>query len=352
MKTQTGCGSDGRWAWSATHYECRRAIFWALFGISISIRYIIIHFGLRDGLLFGLSWGLCMAIVFKILYMRALSKMKKDKNWVGIKQTRQVSLPIDQKTALGKSIEALSKLKATILSLDENQGEIIAHLGYSRRSFGEMLTLNIKAENPNQTLIAFESKPEFPTVKKDYGKNLENVDRFYRVIDPGSGSDGPENATLHLANDLERKRNMKTPLYLLAIFIVMVAVFISGILLARHTLASHAISRESEAYSMISGELFIESAQIQSIDSLLDEGKIEEAKSHIKLILDGNILHINNILPYLSDRDKMPYQNLFALIARHRQKYPASNENEIEISIQKILDDNLIIVNERGKKKK
>jgi len=25
MKTQTGCGSDGRWAWSATHYECRRA---------------------------------------------------------------------------------------------------------------------------------------------------------------------------------------------------------------------------------------------------------------------------------------------------------------------------------------
>lgn len=144
----------------------------------LGVILLIIFSGLIMGILFGIS----MSVSFWILeyFMGKEIREKYPDKKQGVVQTEVIILDYSLEEKYKKSLEALKLIKASITNQDKNLGKIKAKTGFSLKSYGEIIEVNI---NPKNKEISISSKPYLPTTFLDYGKNLENVQKIREYLE-------------------------------------------------------------------------------------------------------------------------------------------------------------------------
>ncbi len=99
-----------------------------------------------------------------------------------VAREKKIALSLDYTSAFEKSVEALKEINAEIKESNKVEGFIIARTGMSWKSIGEELIVRLKSLNNRQTQIKIISKPIALLTVLDYGKNLENVNKFTKFI--------------------------------------------------------------------------------------------------------------------------------------------------------------------------
>ncbi len=130
----------------------------------------------------GLCFGFFVAVSFFFLEKYMVKKNGGKGHAAGVKQRKNFSLPISKEDALNRAQEVMPLLKAKIKSIDKNKGLIIANRGVSWKSFGEKLIISLKEDKECLTVIKIESEPALKLAMVDYGKNLENVEKFFSLM--------------------------------------------------------------------------------------------------------------------------------------------------------------------------
>lgn len=133
-------------------------------------------------ILSGLCFGFIVAVSFLLLEKYMVKKNGGKAHAAQLRQEKNFSLPISKADALDRAQEVLPLLKAKIKSIDKNKGLIIANRGISWRSFGERLIISLKEDKESLTVIKVESAPALRLAMVDYGKNLENVEKFFSLM--------------------------------------------------------------------------------------------------------------------------------------------------------------------------
>jgi hypothetical protein len=134
-----------------------------------------------SGLFQGLFFGFFMAITFRIMENVSLKKMGKKSSDVGVHQEKKFNVPLLKGEANKKIKDVLNEMKTNLTKDDSENGVIEAKTKINWKSFGETLTIRF-VENENQTTIFVESRPSLGTTMVDYGKNLQNVEKFERLM--------------------------------------------------------------------------------------------------------------------------------------------------------------------------
>ena len=118
--------------------------------------------------------------IFAILFF-SIAIIKGIKR-INIEQGKEIIVDLDYDDAFEKTKRVLILIKAKVTKDSKNDGIIIAETGLSWKSFGENLLLKLKRVGSKQTQIKILSKPKVRTTMIDFGKNFENVERFYKEI--------------------------------------------------------------------------------------------------------------------------------------------------------------------------
>lgn len=133
-------------------------------------------------ILSGLCFGFFVAVSFLFLEKYMVKKNGGKAHAAELRQEKNFSLPISKEDALNRAQEVMLLLKAKIKSIDKNKGLIVAKRGISWKSFGEKLIISLKEDKEYLTVIKVESEPALRLAMVDYGKNLENVEKFFSLM--------------------------------------------------------------------------------------------------------------------------------------------------------------------------
>ena len=127
---------------------------------------------------------------------------------------------------------------------------------------------------------------------------------------------------------------MKTFLSIAGIVALAAGIFIGGLFVGTQLDFMNAVLSST----MLSDEIVSASSSLVLLQHLEAE-EITEAKASLNLTLDVAILGMDSVLPHCPEGDStLAAKNLLARIADHRSKYPAKNDQEIDETIQDILD--------------
>jgi hypothetical protein len=138
------------------------------------------------GILFGSSMAL-------ILYMadRKLRSRGIDLPNANVFQERVVELAGSREEISAGIDRALGDLKASILPSEPGNEKILARVPWSWKSFGEVLSIEIKPGESAKHQVRVSSRPRLKTTIVDYGKNAENVRLFCKnLVDPKDSRSG------------------------------------------------------------------------------------------------------------------------------------------------------------------
>jgi len=78
-------------------------------------------------------------------------------------------------------VTALRKMRSQITAISKD-GTIQAKTGLSWRSWGETIVIRITEIGENEYAVIVQSRPTYPTVVLDHGKNASNINRFVREL--------------------------------------------------------------------------------------------------------------------------------------------------------------------------
>lgn len=155
--------------------EFYRIILGVLGGVAIILASAYLIFMINSPLLIKLI------SIFGILFF-SISIIKGVKR-INIEQDKIIIVDLDYDNAFEKAKRILKMIRVKAIKDNKNEGIIVAETGLSWKSFGENLLLEFKKLNDNQTQIRILSKSKIRTTMIDFGKNLENIDKFCKGVE-------------------------------------------------------------------------------------------------------------------------------------------------------------------------
>ena len=151
-------------------------------GLLFGFLQLLFHRTVLVAAIQGLYFGLIMASVMCFLEKRALKKMGKTEASVGVKQEMRFTIRLSKLETLEKVKRVFAELNAKIINYNSPENIIEGRTTWSWKSFGEILTVRF-VDMGNQTGVYVESRPSLGTIMVDYGKNLENVEKFRQLME-------------------------------------------------------------------------------------------------------------------------------------------------------------------------
>ena len=154
--------------------------FGIFMGIFYSFRYGFSS-GLADGLFAGIFFGGFMSLILGFLHSRSVKRMPygKSKEAMDVHHVRNIELRVSYDKAFDLCIESLNLIKRSkIRKEDRSQGKIDARAGINWKTWGDLISLDVRKKDNDRTQVIVLSRPVVRTTLVDYGKNLENVERI------------------------------------------------------------------------------------------------------------------------------------------------------------------------------
>ncbi len=126
-------------------------------------------------------------IVLLFTFMWVLISLIRVLKKTNVVREKEIVLSLDYESAFQRSGEALKNIKGKIKEYNKKNGVIIARTRMSWKSNGEELSVNLESLSNNQTQIKIISKPFmllslFEPGVIDFGKNLDNVNKFTKFV--------------------------------------------------------------------------------------------------------------------------------------------------------------------------
>lgn len=97
---------------------------------------------------------------------------------MGVRKEKAFRVPYAYPQAFDIACASLVNIGAVVQQVNPMVGQIIATMGASLQSFGEVIGVQLRGVDPWQTDIHVESTSAVPTTVFDWGKNQENLNAF------------------------------------------------------------------------------------------------------------------------------------------------------------------------------
>jgi len=139
--------------------------------------------GILAGILAGGVSGLCFGFFMSLILVTHQRSITKDMNFgdfVRPRQTREISLGLRRDDAFNRCLESLNHVGATVTDEDRAQGQIKAQFGATRKSFGEIIGIQVSGQNPQTTDVKVSSSPKLKTTLTDYVRDSKMWSELYR----------------------------------------------------------------------------------------------------------------------------------------------------------------------------
>jgi hypothetical protein len=108
---------------------------------------------------------------------------------MGVHHVRNVELRLPYDKAFDLCIESLGLIKkCKIHNEDRSQGKIVAKAGMTWKTWGDVISFEVRRIGNDAIQVAVSSRPSVRTTLVDYGKNLENVETLVGFLNAHSES--------------------------------------------------------------------------------------------------------------------------------------------------------------------
>ena len=105
-----------------------------------------------------------------------------------VHHTKSVALRLSYDRAFDLCIESLGSLeKCKIQNEDRSTGQLVARTGMTWRTWGDVISFEIRRSNGDGIHIDVSSRPAVGTTLVDFGQNLENVEKIAGFLNARSG---------------------------------------------------------------------------------------------------------------------------------------------------------------------
>ena len=103
----------------------------------------------------------------------------KSEGAMGVHHVRSVELRLPYDKAFELCVESLSTIKrCTIRNEERAQGKILARAGINWKTWGDVLSFELRDRGDEGTQIEISSRPAIRVTFVDFGKNLDNVEKI------------------------------------------------------------------------------------------------------------------------------------------------------------------------------
>ena len=138
--------------------------------------------GLMAGLLGGILFGGVMSLILGTLHIWSVKQLRfKSKEVMDVYQVRSIEMKLPYDKVFDLCLESVKSMKCKIVEENRSQGRIVARTGISWKSWGEIITFDVRGMN-DVTKVKVSSRPVVRTTLVDYGKNLENVEKIISFL--------------------------------------------------------------------------------------------------------------------------------------------------------------------------
>jgi hypothetical protein len=124
--------------------------------------------------------GLIMTFIHSRIVKRKASELSEDR--FGVHQQRALTLHLPYDRAFDLCSESLQFLGGRIKKTERSAGKIEAQTAWTTRTFGCVVSYEIKPIGERLTEILITSRPKVRTTLVDYGENLENVETLCEFL--------------------------------------------------------------------------------------------------------------------------------------------------------------------------
>ena len=158
------------------------------FGIVMGIFYSFQYgfsVGLVAGLFAGILFGCFMSLILGFLHIRSVKQIPsgKPEEAMDVHHLRSIELQFPYDKAFNLCIESLSLIKkCKIQKENRSQGKIIAKAGMTWKTWGDVISFDMRKIDNNRTQVTVSSRPIVRTTLVDCGKNLKNVEKIIRFL--------------------------------------------------------------------------------------------------------------------------------------------------------------------------
>ncbi len=107
----------------------------------------------------------------------------KSKETMGVHHVRNIELQVSYDKVFDLCIESLNSVKRCKINKENRpQGKIDARAGMTWKTWGDVVSFDVRKIDSDRTQIEVSSRPVVRTTLVDYGKNLENVEKIIKFI--------------------------------------------------------------------------------------------------------------------------------------------------------------------------
>ena len=100
-----------------------------------------------------------------------------------MKKVKNIELQMSFNDAFNLCVRSTSSIeRSKIKEKIQNQGRIVAKVGISIKSFGEVIEFKLKEISCDKIGIELSSRPAVRTTLVDYGKNRENIEKIVTFL--------------------------------------------------------------------------------------------------------------------------------------------------------------------------
>lgn len=160
-------------------------------GVFISFVFGI-PIGLVAGVVTGTFFGGLMSLTLGLLHSWSIKRMSSgiSEKTEGVHHVRNVELRLPYDKAYDLCIESISMIKkCRIKNEDRSQGKIDAKAGMTWKTWGDVISFDVRKINNDRIHVEISSRPAVRTTLIDYGKNLENVETLVEYMNTHSGEE-------------------------------------------------------------------------------------------------------------------------------------------------------------------
>lgn len=149
--------------------------------------FIGVFFGFQNGAYVGLASGLIAGVLFggAMAFILGSFPGRQVQRAGNVYHERILEIKTSLDKAQNLCVESLKLIKGSkIRKQDSSQGIIIAKTGLNWKTWGDVITFELRKISRNDHIqIKVSSKPVLPTTLVDYGKNRENVDTISSFLE-------------------------------------------------------------------------------------------------------------------------------------------------------------------------
>ncbi len=127
----------------------------------------------------GLLFGGLMALILGSLHIWSVRRMPagRSEGALSVHHVREVELRLSYDEAFDLCVSSLAAVrKCRILREDRSLGKIDARAGMTWKTWGDVVSLEVRRTSGDLTRVEISSRPALRTTLVDCGKNLENVE--------------------------------------------------------------------------------------------------------------------------------------------------------------------------------